>query len=104
MAIQRVGLAGLIPVGFQTMSLANSTAVAVNSTCRNASVLFISVETNHARYRADGTAPALTTGVLLPTGLLHRIEYNGTSVMKFQRSTGTSKVSLMAYKYAGGDR
>jgi hypothetical protein len=104
MPIPRVGLAGLIPVGFQTMSLNNSTAVAVNSTCCNASVLLISVETQHARFRADGTAPTLTTGVLLPTGYLHRFEFNGTSVMKFQRSTGTSKVSLMAYKYAGGDR
>lgn len=104
MPIPRVGLAGLIPVGFQTMSLANSTSVAVNSTCRSGSVLLISVETNHARFRSDGTNPTLTTGVLLPTGLLHRIEFNGTSVMKFQRSTGVSKVSLMSFEYAGGDR
>lgn len=104
MPIDRVAMAGLIPVGFQTMSLANSTAVAVNTTCRGGSVLIISVETAAARYRADGTAPTKNTGVVLPIGVLHRIEFNGTSQMKFQRSTGNVKVSIMAYKYAGGDR
>lgn len=94
-----ITLAGLVPVGFQTMSLSNSTAVAVNSTCRGGNVLVISVETNGARFRADATAPTLTTGVLIPTGVIFSFEgYNGTSLMKFQRSTGTSKVSLMSYK------
>ena len=103
--MERVGLAGLIPVGFQTMSLANSTAVAVNSTCRGGSVLIISVETNAVRFRADATAPTLTTGVLLPKDLApYRIEYNGSANFKFQRATGTAKVSLMSFKYAGGDR
>ena|SRR5690242_14278093 len=103
--MDRVGLAGLIPVGFQTMSLTNSTAVAVNTTCRGGSVLFISVETNAARFRVGATAPTLTTGVLLPKDLApYRIEFNGTSTFKFQRTTGTSKVSLMSFKYAGGDR
>ena len=104
MAAQRVGFAGLIPVGFQTMSLANSTAVAVNSTCRAASVLHISVETQSCRYRADGTSPTLTTGVLLTTGSYWINGYNGTANLRFQRSTGTSKVSLMAYRQVGGDR
>ena len=50
----------LVPVAFQTATLSNSTAVAVNSTIRGgkASVLIISVETNSVRYRDDGTAPA----------------------------------------------
>lgn len=91
------------------MSLSNSTAVRINSTCKAASVLHISVETNACRYRADGTLPALTTGVLLDTGE-HWIdgysgEQNSTGVlMAFQRSTGTSKVSIMAYRVSGGDR
>jgi hypothetical protein len=93
-------LAGLLPVDFQKITLSDSTAVALNSTIRaSANVLDISVETNHARYRADGTDPTLSTGVLLPTGALHRLEgFNRTSVLKFQRSTGSSIVSVMAYK------
>ena|SRR3990172_9399379 len=93
-------LGGLIPVGFQVMSLSNSTSIAVNTTCRVADVLDISVETNHARYRADATAPTLTTGVLLPKDTYYRLEgYNRTANFKFQRSTGTSKVSIMAYRH-----
>lgn len=95
-----IALGGLIPVGFQVMSLSNSTAIAVNSTCRVADVLDVSVETNAARYRADGTDPTLTTGVLLPKDARYRFEgYNRTSLLKFQRSTGTSVVSIMAFKH-----
>src|SRR5512147_1811203 len=100
MTYRKVALAGLVPVGFQVMTLSNSTAVAINTTCRAAYVLDISVETNPARYRADGTAPTLTTGVLLNSTGTWRFEgYNGTSMLKFQRTTGTSKVSIMAWKY-----
>lgn len=91
-------------VAFQTMSLSNSTAVAVNSTVRAArpDVLHISVETNDVRYRADGTNPTLTTGVLLQSDADHWFPgYDRTSVFKFQRSTGTSKVSIMAYRRKG---
>ena len=106
MAVERHGKAALVPVAFQTMSLANSTAVAVNSTCQAASVLHVSVETQNGRYRCDSTAPTLTTGVLLSTaGSPYWIEgYNGSSTFKFQRTTGTCKVSIMAYRYVGGDR
>jgi hypothetical protein len=110
MAPNRVALAGLIPVGFQTMSLANSTAIAINSTCKNASALFISVETNNCRFRDDGTAPTLTTGVLLEIGeyFLEGFTnaHNSTTAVfaRFQRSTGTSKVSFMAYRIAGGEK
>jgi len=98
---KRVQLSGLIPVGFQTMSLSNSTAVAVNSTARTgATDLIISVETQAARWRADATAPTLTTGVILPKDLapFHLEGYNGTSLLRFQRSTGTSKVSIMSFR------
>ena len=98
---QRVKLSGLIAVGFQTMSLANSTAIGVNSTCRTGNTLHISVETNAARYRADGSDPTLTTGVLLPKDLapfvIEGYNYADNNVV-FQRSTGTSKVSLMSYR------
>jgi hypothetical protein len=110
MAIERVGVAGMTPVGFQTMSLANSTAIAINSTCKLASILHISVETQSCRYRDDNTAPTLTTGVLLDVGEHWILGYDGsvnstgTVKFKFQRSTGTSKVSLMAYRQPGGDR
>lgn len=94
-----VVFAGLVPVGFQVMSLANSTAIAVNSTCRGGNVLHISVETQAARMRSDATAPTRTTGVLISSGVLFVFEgYNGTANLKFQRSTGTAKVSIMSYK------
>ena len=106
MSVTRTRLAGLIPVAFQTISLSNSTAQALNSTIRAAaSVLDISVETNKARYRADGTAPTLTTGVVLQVDTTYRWEgFNGTASLKFQRSTGTTKLSVMAYRHAGGQR
>jgi hypothetical protein len=106
MSYTRTGLAGLIPVGFQSFSLSNSTAVAINSTLRGATVLSFSVETQNARMRADGTAPALTTGVLyLTTTTPHWIfGYNGTAAMKFQRSTGTCKIQMMGYKHPGDSR
>lgn len=103
MGRQRIGLAGLIPVAFQVSTLSNSTAVAVNSTVRTAGaqVLDISVETNAVRFRSDGTDPTLTTGVVIPKDLApFRYEgYNGTSNLKFQRTTGSATVSIMAYKH-----
>lgn len=101
MTARMIAKASLIPVGFQTTSLLNSTAVAVNSTCREAHVLFVSVETNSARYRDDGTDPTLTTGVVIPKDVApFKFEgYNGSSVLKFQRTTGTSKISIAAYRH-----
>lgn len=96
-------LAGLVPVAFQEMTLSNSTAVSLNSTVQaQASVLDVSVETNDVRYRMDGTDPTLTTGILLSTGNgPYRFEgYNGAP-LAFQRTTGTAKVSVQAYKQAG---
>lgn len=94
-----------VPVAFQTISISNSTAVAVNSTVRNAkaSRLVISVETQNARFRDDGTAPTLTTGVLLIAANSPFVfeGYNRTSALKFHRSTGTTKISIAAYKNLG---
>lgn len=95
-------LAGLVPVAFQEMTLSNSTAVSLNSTVQaQASVLDVSVETNDVRYRMDGN-PTLNTGILLSTGNgPYRFEgYNGAP-LAFQRTTGTAKVSVQAYKQAG---
>lgn len=97
-------MAGLVPVGFQKMTLSNSTALALNSTIQaSASVLDVTVETNNARYRLDGTDPTTNTGVLLYADQgPYRFEgYNGTSVFKFQRSTGTATINIMAYKQIG---
>jgi len=50
--------------------------------------------------RADDTDPTLTTGVIYEKDVIHEfLGYDGTSNMKFQRSTGTASVSIMAYKY-----
>lgn len=96
--------AGMAILGFQTISLANSTALGLNTTCIGAKVVNFSVETNNARYRADCNStnlPAKTTGVLLNSGSSYWLfDING-SKLKFQRQTGTSKVSLVAWKYVG---
>ena len=100
MSVLRRGWAALTPLALQTITLSNSTAIAVNSTTRGADVLHISVETNDIRYRADGTVPALTTGVLLQKDFDYWFpNYNGTSQLKFQRSTGTAKVFIQPYDY-----
>lgn len=101
MTARTILLASLIPVGFQSISLTNSTAVSVNSTCQVAHVLDISVETNAVRFRADGSSPTLNTGVVIPKDLApFRFQgYNGTSQLEFQRSTGSATVSIMAYRH-----
>jgi hypothetical protein len=100
---RRTALAGLIPVAFEVISLANSTAVGINTTVRaNAHVLDISVETQPIRFRADGTDPTLSTGVVMQKDTLYRWEgFNGTSALKFQRTTGTASVSVMGWKHDG---
>ena len=102
MAPRRTRLAGLIPVGLQTLSLTNGTALGLNSTMRGSRVLFIGVETQPCRFRMDGN-PALTTGVVIPKDQAPlRIDgYNGTALLKFQRTTGVSKVSIMGFKHPG---
>lgn len=92
--------AQMVSAGFQTISLANSTALGLNTTCATGRWFSISVETNSCRYRADGSSPALTTGVLLTAGH-HWLPDVPGSVLKFQRTTGTSKVSIQAWKYKG---
>jgi hypothetical protein len=92
---------GMTAVGFQVMSLSNSTAIAINSTCLPGKVFQFSVETNDVRMRADATAPTLTTGVLYQSDQTHWLFDVPAASLKFQRSTGTAKVSIMAYKYTG---
>jgi hypothetical protein len=107
MTAKRIALAGLTPLDFEVITLANSTAVGFNSTIRGgASVIDLCAETQDARYRGDGTDPTLTTGVLLSTGVWQRWEgYNGDANIKFQRSTGTCTIQVQAYSHdAGGDR
>ena len=100
-------LPGLISTGFQTITLADSTAVGINSTIRDAGaqVLYFTVETQNARFREDGTDPALTTGVLLPKDTLYRWDgFSGTSQLMFQRATGTCKIGVQSYKYKSSGR
>jgi len=92
--------AQLISAGFQTITLSNSTASGLNSTTSVGDWFHLSVETNSVRYRDDGTNPALTTGVLLLAGDHWLPDVDGAN-LKFQRSTGTCKLSVQAYKYKG---
>lgn len=92
---------GLLSLGFQTMTLSNSTAQGLNSTCQAAKAIIFSVETNAVRMRADGTDPTKNTGVLIRADEAYLIELGKSSTLKFQRSTGTAKVSIQALKYVG---
>lgn len=102
--MSRLMLPGLIPTAFQRSVLANSTAVAVNGTVRAASrVLDITVEGGRARMNLSAP-PTLNTGVLIysSVGPYRFYDYNGTSAMRFQRTTGTVTVQIQGYKYAKG--
>ena len=102
MSYKRIGVAGLIPVGLQVISLTNSTAVAINGTVRPSTFLRISVETNDVRYRDDGTAPTLTTGLLLQSDAVYEFSgFNNTSLLKFQRATGSATVTIAGYRHPG---
>jgi hypothetical protein len=81
----------LIPVGIQRI-IANSTAQAINTTCRPADVLLFSVETAGVRFRMDAAATG-TTGVLYSTGGNYWIHgWNRTSLAVFKRATTTSAI------------
>lgn len=97
---QRIILQGLVPLAIQTISLSNSTAVALNSTSQTAHLFDISVETQAARMRCDGSNPALTTGVLIATGTYK--SWQLPAAAKFQRSTGTCKITIQPYKWYSG--
>ena len=105
MANQRVVSGDLVPVGLQEFTLANTTAVGINTTARTgARFLRISVEAVDVRVRDDGTSPQNTTGLVLSFGLMHEwVGFNGTSDLEFVRSggSGTAEVSIASYKYVG---
>jgi hypothetical protein len=103
MATDRIGLGSLISLGFQRMVLNNSTAQALNSTIgvQGLSVLDISIETNKARFRADGTDPTLNTGVVLQVDTTYRLHGAGYNNFSFQRNTGTCVLNIMGYKHPG---
>jgi hypothetical protein len=90
-----------IALGFQEMSLANSTAVTLNSTTNKARALLVTVETNNVRIRFGDTAPTLNTGVLLPKDDTYWIPFYDGGGLSFQRSTGTAKVTVQAFKNKG---
>ena len=101
MSYKRTAPAGLIALGFETITLANSTASGLNSTNDSATAIRFSVETNDARFRDDGSDAALTTGVLIQADTTNFWEgINGANV-SFQRSTGTCEIHLMAYTRPG---
>ncbi len=91
---------GMTCLGLQTISLANSTALGLNSTCIGGKFFHYSIETNSARLRTDGTSPTLNTGILLATGEHWLFDIKGSTI-KFQRQTGTCKISIESYKYVG---
>ena len=104
MSYNRTAPAGMIAAGFQALSLANSTALGLNSTVQatGASAFLLSVETQNARVRFDSTAPTLSTGVLLVKDKEYLFEGVDASSIKFQRTTGTCAISVQAFTRPGG--
>jgi len=95
---RRIIPAALIALGFETLTLSNSTAGGLNSTNAPASSVIFSVETNNVRVRSDGTNAALTTGVLYQKDDTYFLDGFVGSALSFQRSTGTCKVSIEAFE------
>lgn len=93
--------AGLIPIASQKITLSNSTAAGLNSTARaGAQYVLFSVNTNNVRVRFDGTDPTLNTGVIFFSGDTYDLSFNGTSSLKFQRTTGTAVVDAHTFKFS----
>ena len=107
MSYRRTAPAGLVATKFQAMSLANSTAIAINGTVRDAgsSFLLVSVAAVGVRLRADSTAPTNNTGVLLTsTGSPYEFPaYDGAATFKLNRNggSGTALVQIQAFKRPG---
>ena len=98
---QRIILAGLTATALERLVL-NSTAVSLNGTTRAAggSFLRLSVEGADARYSEGATAPTATTGVLLQADQVYEFSgYNGTSLLKFVKSTAGAIINVMRYKH-----
>jgi len=92
---------GMVNAGFETISLSDSTALALNTTTALGKVFCLSVETNDIRWRADSTSPTVNTGVVFKKDTHHWIYDIAGSQLTFQRSTGTAAVSVQAWKYKG---
>ena len=103
MSFTKAGIVQLTPLSYASTTLSNSTAWALNSTMQaSANVIHLCVETNNVRYRADGTAPTLTEGVVLQKDYDYWWwGFTRSAAVKFQRTTGSAKVSVMAYSYLG---
>lgn len=101
MSFRRTAPAGLIAVGVETITLSNSTASGLNTTNVAGTTFHVSVETQHVRYRADGTSPTVNTGVVLGKDKDHWLEGFPGADLEFQRDTGTCKLSVAAYKRPG---
>lgn len=94
--------AQMVSVGFQQILQTNSTAQGLNTTCAAGRMFNLSVETQSARYRADGTLPTANTGVLISSGEnTWLFDVPGSSLKFYRAAGGTSKISIMAYRYVG---
>ena len=96
-------LPGLTVVGFETLTLNNSTASGLNSTSKTGSVILFSVETMDARMRDDGTAPQNATGVVFPIAAGPYYYHGDLANVQFERkgTSGTSTIHICAYSQPG---
>jgi hypothetical protein len=100
MPARRTALHGLFSAGFQKFTLTGTSVGTLNTTMQEADVLDISVETQNARYRADGTNPTAATGVLLVANSLTRLEgMNDTGLLTFISATPGAVVNVQGWKF-----
>ena len=103
MAFSRNAPAGLTSPTFQRLTL-NSTATFLNSTTGAGSAFWISVETQSARVRFDGTSPTANTGTLLLTAnspYYFEGVHLAASKMKFVAVTGSPVLNVSSFKRVG---
>lgn len=59
---------GLIPTGYESVTVANSSVGLTSATYSNAQVAVMTLETAQIRVRFDGTAPTTSEGHLIEVG------------------------------------
>jgi hypothetical protein len=92
--------ASLTPVGLQRAIQSNSTAVSASATTKGARVLILSAEVQAMRFTLGTVVPTKNTGILLPINSPFVLSfYNGTSLLRFFRSTGASAtIQIQGFK------
>ena len=93
-----LSVAGTTSTGFTQQTVAGTTTFVLPTA---ANVVLLAANGGAVRWRDDGTAPDITSGMILNPGLAP-FEYSGNiSMLRFTGVTGTVAVDCAFYKVAG---